>query len=59
MNESKKFEFRKTRCRLDVDRILIYCTQPVGKIVGLESANTSLMNTLMEKKKRWPTNSKM
>ena len=34
MNESKKFEFRKTRCRLDVDRILIYCTQPVGKIVG-------------------------
>ncbi len=34
MNKNKKFEFRKTRCRPDVDIVLIYCTNPVGKIVG-------------------------
>lgn len=34
MNGSKKFEFRKTRCHEDVDRMVIYCTSPVKKVVG-------------------------
>ncbi len=31
---AKSFEFRKSRCRQDVDTILIYCTSPVKKVVG-------------------------
>lgn len=31
---AKKFEFRKVRCRSEVDRIVIYSTSPVMKIVG-------------------------
>lgn len=34
LNESKKFEFRKVRCRSDVDKIIIYATHPIMKIVG-------------------------
>ena len=34
MNGSKRFEFRKTRCHEDVDRMVIYCTSPVKKVVG-------------------------
>lgn len=34
MNKSKRFEFRKTRCRMEVECVLIYCTSPVGKVVG-------------------------
>jgi len=30
----KKFEFRKIRCRSEVDKMLIYSTSPVMKIVG-------------------------
>ena len=33
-NGSKKYEYRKIRCREDVDKIIIYCTYPVKKIVG-------------------------
>ena len=34
MNGNKKFEFRKVRCRPDVDKIIIYATSPVMKVVG-------------------------
>lgn len=34
IDESKKFEFRKTKCRKHVDRILIYATAPTGMIIG-------------------------
>lgn len=34
MNGNKLFEFRKVRCREDVDKIIIYSTSPVGKVVG-------------------------
>lgn len=34
LNGSKKVEYRKVKCRRDVDRILIYSTSPVMKVVG-------------------------
>jgi len=34
LNGNKKFEFRKVRCRPDVDKIVIYATSPVMQIVG-------------------------
>ena len=34
MNGTKKYEFRKTACKRHVDKILIYSTNPVMKIVG-------------------------
>jgi len=34
MNGNKQFEFRKVRCRPDVDKIIIYATSPVMKVVG-------------------------
>ena len=33
-NGSKRYEFRKVRCRKEVDKIIIYSTAPVMKIVG-------------------------
>ena len=33
-NGNKQFEFRKVRCRTDVDKIIIYATSPVMKVVG-------------------------
>lgn len=34
MNGNKQFEFRKVRCRSDVDKIIIYATSPVMLVVG-------------------------
>lgn len=34
MNHSKLFEFRKVACKKKVDIMIIYCTNPVKKIVG-------------------------
>ena len=34
LSGEKRYEFRKTRCKEDVDTILIYSTSPVMKIVG-------------------------
>src|SRR5665647_1577450 len=34
MNGSKLFEFRKVRCREDIDKIIFYSTSPVMKVVG-------------------------
>lgn len=31
---TKKFEYRKIRCREDVDTIIIYSTHPVMRVVG-------------------------
>ena len=32
--QEKQYEFRKTRCKKNVDKIIIYATAPVSKIVG-------------------------
>lgn len=34
LNGSKKFEFRKIRCKKEVSKILIYSTSPVMKVVA-------------------------
>ena len=34
MNGNKLFEFRKVRCREDVNKIIFYSTSPVMKVVG-------------------------
>ncbi|MDV0445732.1 hypothetical protein MmiAt1_13260 [Methanimicrococcus sp. At1] len=34
MTGEKKFEFRKVRCRSDVDKIVIYATSPIMQVVG-------------------------
>lgn len=34
LNETKRFEFRKSRCRCPVDSLIIYCTTPVKMVVG-------------------------
>ncbi len=34
LNGTKRFEFRKVRCRSTVDRLVIYSTSPVMEIVG-------------------------
>jgi predicted transcriptional regulator len=31
---TKRFEFRKVRCKYDIDRIIIYATSPVKRVVG-------------------------
>lgn len=30
----KEFEFRKNRCKSDADKMVIYCTSPVMKVIG-------------------------
>lgn len=34
LNGSKRYEFRKKVCKRNVDKIIIYSTNPVMKIVG-------------------------
>jgi predicted transcriptional regulator len=34
LNRTKKFEYRKTRCRYNIGTIIIYATHPVMQIVG-------------------------
>ncbi|MEA4848036.1 MAG: hypothetical protein VB106_12465 [Clostridiaceae bacterium] len=34
LNGNKKYEFRKVRCRADVDKMIIYSTAPVMAVVG-------------------------
>lgn len=34
LSGNKKFEFRKVRCRSEVDKIIIYATSPIMKVVG-------------------------
>ena len=33
-NGSKKYEYRKIRCKKDINKIIIYSTYPIMKIVG-------------------------
>lgn len=33
-NGNKKYEYRKNKCKQDVDKIIIYSTYPVKKVVG-------------------------
>lgn len=33
-NGTKKYEYRKIKCKQDIDKIIIYSTYPIMKIVG-------------------------
>jgi predicted transcriptional regulator len=33
-NGTKKYEFRKVRCKEDISKIIIYSTSPIMKVVG-------------------------
>lgn len=33
-NGSKRYEYRKIRCKQDIDKIIIYSTYPIMKVVG-------------------------
>ena len=49
---SKKYEFRKVRCRKDVDKILIYATAPQKKVVAeadIEDIIIDVPNAVWEK----------
>ena len=45
MSGKKKYEYRKRACKRDVDRIYIYCTVPVRKIVGEAEVESVLVNS--------------
>ena len=34
LNGSKRFEFRKVECKRSIDRIVIYATSPLSKVIG-------------------------
>ena len=34
LSGTKKYEFRKTRCKLPIDTIVIYATAPIMKVLG-------------------------
>lgn len=34
LDGTKRYEFRKVRCKGDISKIIIYCTSPVMKVVG-------------------------
>lgn len=33
-NGTKKYEYRKTKCKTKIDKIIVYSTSPVKKVVG-------------------------
>ncbi|OUC52246.1 hypothetical protein B7939_02155 [Eggerthia catenaformis] len=46
MNGSKKFEYRKRECKRKIDRIVIYSTAPVKKIIGEAEVEKVLVDSL-------------
>lgn len=34
LNKTKQYEFRKTKCKRDIDKIIIYATAPISQIVA-------------------------
>ena len=51
----KRYEFRKVRCRLDVDKMLIYSTAPVMLVVGEAEIETVIED---EPEKVWKMTAK-
>jgi len=48
LNGSKKYEFRRVRCKRKIDKILIYATHPVKLIVG----EVSVLGVIEDSKER-------
>lgn len=44
-NGKKEYEYRKTKCRRDIDKIIIYSTNPVKMVVGEATVQSVLQAT--------------
>lgn len=44
-NGNKKYEYRKVKCKQDADKIIIYSTYPIKKVVGEATIETVLENS--------------
>jgi predicted transcriptional regulator len=44
----KQFEYRKVRCRADIDMIVIYCTSPVMQVVAEVAVEEILVGSVQE-----------
>lgn len=45
LNGNKRFEYRKRIFKKEVESVIIYCTMPIGKIVGEFTIETIIMDT--------------
>lgn len=45
LNGTKRYEFRKKACKRQIDKILIYSTNPIMKIVGEAEVEDILIDT--------------
>lgn len=45
LNGTKKYEYRKTKTKLDIDKIIIYSTNPVKKVVAEVEVKNILIDT--------------
>lgn len=45
LSGKKKVEFRRVKCKEDINTILIYATQPIAKIVGEVSVSNVIEDT--------------
>lgn len=55
-NGKKKYEYRKIRCKQDIDKIIIYSTYPIMKVVGEAKVETILEdspNNIWEKTQKY------
>ena len=48
LDGTKHFEFRKVKCRDDVDEIIIYATSPVMKVVAEAVVDEILVDNILE-----------
>jgi len=48
LSGKKQFEFRKTRCRADVDTIVIYSTSPVMQVVAEAIVEEIIVGSVLE-----------
>ena len=44
-NGTKKYEYRKTKCKKNIDKIIIYSTYPTMKVVGEAKVEEILEDT--------------
>ena len=45
VNKTKIYEYRKSKCEKNVDKIVIYCTSPVKKIIAEVEVKSIISNT--------------
>lgn len=53
-NGTKKYEYRKRKCKKNIDRIIVYSTNPIKKVVGelvIEDILEDNKNVIWEKTK--------